>query len=362
MSTILSDNLIKFKNDYLAVSKKDQVNAAKSRDYFLTELKGKVKAKKDGPQLYSEAFINFGSRYDGTQYGELDEMDMLVVIDSKGGNFSSNGNVIGEGQGKESPNHKYDKNFMKGDGSGISGSKLVNWLKDIATEIIDEGYSASAEPKKDGQAITVKVESLGLSFDLVVAGVFEHKLGRGTFYNISNGAKCDGWILTNPKVDKEKMLEHGATYDNFADVIRVLKFIRDHYKLDLSSHMLKCVTVDYVEKFNYWRNDFGADLKSVLGHLKSSLQNKHIPNLMESYLNGEKENLLDRNKNYDEVTSVITKVIDEINKLDSLAQDKVFSKLVSIFSNNEITTTDEKKSSAVNKTILGDDFFNFLNG
>lgn len=344
-----------FSTEYLAQNSKDMQACAKSRDHFISKLKDKIKVDKYGPQLYSqEPIINFGSRFDGTQYGDVDEMDLLIVIDSNNGQYTFDGRVIGTGKGNQSPNHKYDEKFLKADKSGVSGIKLCNWLKDKASEIIEEGYKASTKPIKDGQAVTVEVKSLGLSFDLVVAGVFEHLDGHGIFYNISDGTSKNDWILTNPKADKAKMKELADSYDNFCDVIRAIKFIKDSHQIIISSHTVKSSVADFAENalLGYaWSDSFWDDLKGALNHLEKSLRNKHIPDLLVSYKTRKHENLISGLENNTICADKIQKVISGLNEIENLKEEERYSTLVSLLSNGKIKITEDRKLTLVAEVL-----------
>lgn len=351
----LNQLIVDFSKDYLKQSTKDMQACAKSREHFISKLKDKIKEDKDGPQLYSQdPVINFGSRFDGTQYGDVDEMDLLIVLDSNNGQFNSDGRTIGKGKGNQSPNHKYDDKFQKDDKSGVSGLKLCNWLKDKATDIFEEGYKASTKPRKDGQAITVEVKSLGLSFDLVVAGIFEHVDGHGTFYNISDGTSKNDWILTNPKADKAKMQELADSYDNFCNVIRAIKFIKDEHDITISSHTVKSSVADYAENalLGYaWKTDFWDDFKGALKHLEASLRNKSIPDLLVSYKSRKQENLIAGLENNIACADKVQKVIAGLTEIENMKEENRYSALVSLLSNGKIKIAENRKLSLAEEVI-----------
>lgn len=346
--SIETKKLEKFKKDYITLDKKDIEACSKSRESFISQFKKKVKDDKDGPQLYSEEpTINFGSRFDGTQYGDLDEMDIMLVIDSNNGYFYTGEKTIGNGLGIQSPNHKYDSKFKKDNNSGVSGTKLLNWVKGIATDIIENGYSASVKPKRDGQAVTVEVKSLGLSFDLVLAGIFEHTEGKGDFYNIPDGKASNGWILTNPKADKAMITDLNSEKENFCDVIRVIKFIRDYYNITLSSHIVKSSVADYAENKNYglaWKDDFWIDLKGSLSHLESSLREKHVPDLLISYTTGVHENLISGIDNNEVCAGKVLKVIDRLKSVELAEEGVKYKALVAALSNDKIVIKSDSRS------------------
>ncbi len=197
-----------FFKEHLALSSKDIQECAKSREWLLRRI-ANVIASTDGPQLYAtEPFVNFGSYFKGTKVSDVDEYDVLVVVDSFSGQFSDEGVVTGKGLGASFPNNKYRPEFYKDDRTGISPGKLLGWLKGVIEKVLTPLGGES--PVRDGQAVTALLKSQNLKIDLVPAGVFKSTTEEEeVFYNIPKGDHSDGWIITNPKSDKE-LIEYVA--------------------------------------------------------------------------------------------------------------------------------------------------------
>jgi hypothetical protein len=199
----------------------------------------------------------------------VDEFDVLVIIDSNLGVFKQSDIIIGEGQGSANPNHKYDGSYLISDGSGVSPIKILNWLKDVVESATGK-YGVEA-PVRNGQAITATIKSKNLKIDLVPAGIFRQKNNGETFYNIPRGDKRNGWILTAPHKDIERIKTVAQGKENFRNVIRLCKHIRDTHNFDISSFAIESAIVGYGMR-NIWHNDLYTDFRSVIQELASAFR------------------------------------------------------------------------------------------
>jgi hypothetical protein len=228
-------------------------------------LENEVAARWNGPALHGfDSFVRFGSYFKGTKVGDVDEFDILVVIDSNTGIFHSGGAVVGQGEGTASPNHKYDPHFLKSDGSGVSPSKLLEWLRAIVAEIA-RSYGGEA-PVRDGQAITARIASHDLSIDLVPAGMFTRASDGSTFYNIPKGDAGDGWTLTSPRRDIELLDEVAEGKDDLRNVIRIAKRVRDSYGIKMPSFAIETSIIWYAQGTS-WTEYVSLEIVYGLRHL-----------------------------------------------------------------------------------------------
>lgn len=133
-----------------------------------------------------EPFVYFGSYFKRTQVADVAEFDVLVVVDSNTGVFNTWGSQLGAGSGSVYPNPKCDPRYSKADGSGVSPSKMLNWLRDIVGTVT-VAYGGAA-PERVGQAIIASIPSSGLFIDLVPAGVFSRLTDGTTLNNLIAGA------------------------------------------------------------------------------------------------------------------------------------------------------------------------------
>lgn len=324
------DKLInKFIKEEISLSRTDISESAKSRDWFLDRIKSKIEQRVNEPVLYGpQPFLKFGSYFKGTKVSNVDEYDVLVVIDSNGGQFTQNGQIVGNGVGKINPNHKYDEKYKKSDGSGVSPAKTLNWLKGIVTEVV-ESYGGTA-PERNGQAITARIESKDINIDLVPAGIFESNLQPEVlFYDIPKGDQNNGWILTNPQQDMKIINELAQKNSNFKNMIRVLKYIKKQYRFSVSSFAIECCAVSYANE-NYWYYSDYENLKGMLNYFITCLKNKDIRDSFDT-----DNNLLSDVESSEWYAQRVTKIIDVLSaQVYETDEEEAYKRIYGALSNS----------------------------
>lgn len=335
------DSLInRFIKDEISLEQKDIEQSAKSREWVLEKVKNKIEEKLKSPELYKdERFLKYGSYFTGLKVSNVDEYDVLVIIDSNTGIYSKDGISYGTGLGTASPNHKYDSKFKKNDDSGVSPTKMLNWLKGILEEVA-ESYNGET-PIKDRQAITLKIKSKDIKIDFVPAGIFKRDTDGTVFYNIPDGTKSNSWIITNPKLDAERIKYLACQKTDFKNVIRINKYIRDKYGMLLKSYIIQESACDHAES-SYWYISIFDNLIAVLNSLKNALESGF---LNDGY-DGE-TNLLKNVSSSDYYASRITKLIDALEDLQYEDDKEVaYSKLRKLLSNNELSESTHLSSKS----------------
>ncbi len=276
----VSKGIGRYLRENIALSRGDISETKKSREWFLNRVANVIVAREGQPVLYApERFVYFGSYFKGTKVKNVDEYDVLVVIDSNSGVFSQSGVAVGTGQGSASPNHKYDQRYFKSDGSGVSPAKMLNWLRGVVKEVTD-AFGGEA-PERQGQAVTATIKSQNLTIDLVPAGVFEHQQHSTRFYNIPRGDKSNGWIATSPRADVELLGNVAKDKNDFRNVIRIAKRIRDTHNLLLSSFAIESAIVQYGSA-SPWNNDLYRDGRGALLYLGALLKQGTVPDPYDS--------------------------------------------------------------------------------
>jgi hypothetical protein len=263
-------------NQTLTLTQSDISRAVKSREWLLDRIESKINERSNEPTLYTpEKFVLFGSYIKGTKVENVDEFDVLVVIDSNTGIYSSGGHPIGDGLGSANPNAKYDSRYMKSDESGVSPRKLLNWLHGVVSEAV-QPYGGTAPEKSGGQAIVATIDSLNLKIDLVPAGIFKRIADGTEFYNIPNGKQNNSWVVTSPKNDINRLKKAAEGRKNFRNIIRLCKRIKDCYNFSVSSFAIETAIINYSTDSN-WIGDLYYDLIFCLRHISMSFKDKAIP-------------------------------------------------------------------------------------
>jgi len=256
--------------EVIRLPQSDISSAVASREWFIKQMIQELKGRTDEPALYpGQNTLYFGSYFKGTKVVAVDEFDVLVILDSNNGVFRQNGISVGKGLGRADPNHLFDERYKLSDGSGVSPTKLLNWLKNVA-ESATSKYGVEA-PVRNGQAITATIKSKDLKLDLVPAAVLQHNSSNETFYAIPKGGQGNGWIATAPHRDMERLKEVAQGKENFRNVIRLCKRVRDMYNFGVSSFAIESAVVGYGER-NYWYGDLYSDFRAVLKSLAEAFR------------------------------------------------------------------------------------------
>lgn len=317
-------------DNHIILSKNDISAAAKSREWLLKRIENVINNRSCEPKLYpssTENFVYFGSYFKGTKVSNVDEYDVLVVIDSNFGFFSREGAQIGTGQGNINPNPKYDRKYFKEDNSGVSPSKMLNWLKSVVDEVV-ESYNGEA-PIRDHQAITATIKSQDLKIDLVPAGIFKDGQGK-IFYNIPDGSSKNSWITTSPRLDIDKINELSKDRNDFKNIIRIIKKVRSTRRLQINSFPIEMALINYVHK-NVWHNDLFVDTVLSIRHFAELLNKGVIEDIFN--LN---QNLLLEVDNLETYARRLNGIADQLVVWNSgnYTQEEVTEKVVACFENN----------------------------
>ena len=206
-----------------------------------------------------------------TNIGSVEEFDLLVCIDSSWGVFSQEGVPIGYGVGTAYPNPKYNAEYLKPDGSGVSGQALVRWLHNVVyAAVVPYGVKA---PVLNEQTVTVELENSEVVVELVPGGVFNSSTGR-RFYNISSGY-TDDWTLTAPREDVDELNATALSRANFRNVVRVAKAIVRNYGLPIPSFAIERALVAYAKRTT-WSESFQIEVRWGLKDLADQLRGSFV--------------------------------------------------------------------------------------
>ena len=140
-------------------------------------------------------------------------------MDGSGLSYIQNGQVVPsiiEGSGKL-PNPLYDL-F---DWNGLLNSvKVLNKFRDTLKLTYPD-----SEVRRDGQAITVHLSSLGFTIDIVPAFYIQPLLVDAPRYCIPMGHNIQDWKSTNPDLDKKRVHDANKIHNGMAShIIMALKY------------------------------------------------------------------------------------------------------------------------------------------
>lgn len=322
--------LNKYLREVIALSRKDVSSAVASRNWFLQRIQNVIDSRKNELVLYSpEPFFVYGSYAKNTKVCDVDEFDIMVVIDSNGGTFSKGGSVVGNGLGSASPNPKYQDKYYKSDGSGISPSIILNWLKSVVKEVTD-AFGGDA-PIRNGQAVTATIKSKNLAIDLVPGGIFKRVSDDKIFYNIPSGDCNNSWLTTSPRDDIALLDQRAEKRNNFKNIIRLTKHIKVNYNFRVSSFAIETAAIHYVYRYA-WNNDLFTDLVSFLNYLADQFRAGCIPDSFDNSVN-----LLEGVQNASWYADRIFGIVSSLDLLEEDYNDfpTLFSALCDILENRD---------------------------
>ena len=313
--------------EVIKLPQRDISSAVRSREWFIDLVKQEINGRTREPALYSERnTLYFGSYFKGTKVAAVDEFDVLVILDSNNSVYRHNGISVGSGLGRADPNHMLDEKYKKSDGSGVSPTTLLNWLKDVVESAT--GKYGVKTPVRNGQAITVTIKSKDLKLDLVPAAVFQHNSSGETFYGIPRGDRENGWIATAPHRHMERLKEVAQGKENFRNVIRLCKRIRDTYNFNVPSFAIELAAVGYAEG-NYWYDDLYSDFRVVLRSLAEAFRGGVILDPFD-----DQNNLIADVVSLDWYADRLEKIIEGMDEcLDWERQDEVRQRVYEILEN-----------------------------
>lgn len=316
-------------NDVITLTKNDISSAVKSREWFIERLKKVIASRTNEPVLYSdEKFVYYGSYFKGTKVATVDEFDILVVIDSNTGVFSQSNIPVGKGVGSSYPNHKYDQSFMKSDNSGVSPTKMLNWLKGVVQEVV-EPFGGEA-PDRKGQAITATIKSKNLKVDLVPAGIFKRTSDEIIFYDIPKGDKDNGWLITSPRLDIKRLDDIAADKKHFKNIIRIAKRIKDTYNFQVSSFAIETAIANYGDGGS-WHDNLYNDLRSVLLNLAKTFREGVILDPFDT-----KTNMISGVENLEWYAERLDGIVTDLDEYATMSeQEKMRDCVRSLFDNDK---------------------------
>jgi hypothetical protein len=264
-------------DNVIRLSQSDISTSAASREWFLDRVISAIRRRSDADTtallLYKPTLVYFGSYFKGTKVSVVDEYDVLLVIDTNHGVLSEDGTTTGHGQGVADPNPLFEGRYTKTDGAGVSPAKLLNWLQEVVGEVVDS-FGGNA-PIRNGQAVTARIVSKDITIDLVPAVTLTRVSDARPFYAIPSGDASGGWIATSPDEDKSRIAELAKTRQDFRNVIRILKRVRDCYNFKVTSFAIETDVASYAEQTS-WTPFVGLEVRCALAHLARAFRSGSV--------------------------------------------------------------------------------------
>ncbi|MBW7453311.1 hypothetical protein ACFOLF_06210 [Paenibacillus sepulcri] len=311
----------------IKLNRTDISAAVSSREWFLRRLQNEINRRSNEPILYTPSpFVYFGSYFKRTKVSNVDEFDVLVVIDCNTGVFSKGGTKYGIGQGNAIPNYRYANKYRKSDNSGVSPTRILNWLQS-AVATVTESFGGQA-PERDGQAITAYIQKHNFKIDLVPAGIFKRNDDDSIFYIIPKGDKEGSWIITSPREDINLLDGAAKNNEGFRNLVRLCKYIKNKYRFSVSSFAIESAVVQY-QQTRIWTEVFSYNVREVLIYIAMIFKKGLLPDPYDF-----KVNLLAGVSSLDWYAQRVENIVSILDRMEQEEdQDKVIRNIYRAFKN-----------------------------
>jgi hypothetical protein len=228
--------------------------------------------------LKENEFVKYGSYCKGTNVGEIDDFDILVVFNSynmrvENERYGCWGSYEGFGVGEEL---KLSTD-IRGYDNKYSSEKFLDFFYENIKDAIPTNYKV---PEKDPPAVTLTFREgrkHKLHIDLIPALKFTY--GNSIFYMIPDGNGA--WTRTNPKdldqqiQDVQKMTKDiGPKENTFKNVIRIVKYIKSQHNIrNLKSFEIEVLALEWAKGYS-WKNLLSKNFCSFLFYITEYLKGK----------------------------------------------------------------------------------------
>lgn len=220
----------------------DQVSKARSsRSSLLDEIHKLPQKDSTFPDLYSEKDINFGSFERKTKKRPLDDIDMMICLNARGGTYYEYSDRIEITVVPDAANLKIlcnpstDKlNSIKVVNKFVSGLSKVPMYK-------------KAEINRRQEAAVLNLTSYAWNYDIVPCFFTSEDVLGKTYYLIPDGN--GHWKKTDPRIDKKRTSDiNQKNNGNILNIIRIMKYWNERPTMpSMSSYLIEAMILNSYE-------------------------------------------------------------------------------------------------------------------
>lgn len=271
MSKSIISAFNKFQKDIVNLDPEQNSSARKSRDWLLNKISEFPNNNSSFPVLYNDIDIAFGSFARKTKTRPLDDIDLMVGISADGCYYSENAwddisICFPDEYNGRLKNYSDAKNSLH-----LNSTRVNNVFK---SELVNIGQYSSADIKRNGEAVTLKLKTYDWNFDIVPCFFTKPDINGNTYYLIPN--RNGGWKKTNPKIDRDRLSSVNQKQSGrVLNVIRILKFWKNEKRINIGSYLLEAMILYYYEgkSDNSCSEYVDLELVSIFSYLASSVIN-----------------------------------------------------------------------------------------
>lgn len=241
MATTVTSAFNEFLKNTVNLDADDVKSARSSRTWLIGKIHAFPIHDSSFPELYSEKDINFGSFDRNTKKRPLDDIDMMICLNARGGSYNEYTDKIEITIDQSVKNLKDLCNPLT---NTLNSVKVVNKFVSSLSLVPQYKYS---QINRRQEAAVLNLTSYDWSFDMVPCFFTKEDYYGKTFYLIPDGS--GNWKKTDPRIDKERVSKiNQKNSGNVLNVIRTMKYWNKRPTMpSMSSYLIENMLLNHYE-------------------------------------------------------------------------------------------------------------------
>jgi hypothetical protein len=241
MATTVTSAFNVFLKNTVNLDAEDVKSARNSRTWLIGKIHAFPIHDSSFTDLYSERDINFGSFDRNTKKRPLDDIDMMICLNAKGGSYNE---YIDRIEITIDSSVKNLKDLCNTFTNTLNSVKVVN---KFVSSLSSVPQYKNSQINRRQEAAVLNLTSYDWSFDIVPCFFTKEDYYGKTFYLIPDGS--GNWKKTDPRIDKERVSTiNQKNNGNVLNVIRTMKYWNKRPTMpSMSSYLIENMILNQYE-------------------------------------------------------------------------------------------------------------------
>lgn len=244
----------------------EQVKKARSsRDWLIGKIRDFPNNDSSFPILDSTKDINFGSFARKTKKRPLDDVDMMICLNSRGGTYNEFSNKI---EIIIDPNVKNLKDLCNPSTNTLNSIRVVN--KFVSSLKVVPQYASSSINRRQ-EAAVLNLVSYDWNFDIVPCFFTATDQFSKTYYLIPDGS--GNWKKTDPRIDRDRVSTiNQKNSGNILNVIRIMKYWNKRPTMpSMPSYLIENMILNNYQYKNSASNYVDIELPNIFLYIRDNI-------------------------------------------------------------------------------------------
>jgi len=268
MATTVISAFNEFLKNRVNLDSNDVKSARSSREWLVGKIDDFPISDSSFPELYSEKDINFGSFARRTKKRPLDDVDIMICLNARGGTYNeyTHDNV----HLTIDSNVKRLKDLCNPSTNTLNSIKVVN--KFVSSLWSVPQYKKS-EINRRQEAAVLNLTSYDWSFDIVPCFFAQEDYYGKTYYLIPNGN--GNWKKTDPRIDRDRVSSINQNNNgNVLNAIRTMKYWNRRPTMpSMSSYLIENMLLNHYAYRSDASEFVDIELPSCFLYIRDSIYN-----------------------------------------------------------------------------------------